>query len=432
MTRAARGHSRSFLPRSDYIASRTASPLKVTDNKSGQSDWSEIKKTKFDDPKAGNGVKKQGKLYILCWFFSYGAASSNRLLAYANSASKAGVDVSIVTLVQLDLKDCHRDDSISINGLSSCRIKSKVLAFLMSIFTLIWFLLFTVKKQDRILLYASPEYLPICMLFRRKQTYHEITECPELYPPKYPFFMYKRLWKKVKGLIVISANLKDYFVSHGVNPEHVPIVNMTVDITRFCNIPQDDSRGKYIAYCGNVYKDDNNKDGVEDLIKAFVIYHEEYHDRKLYIIGPILSENQKQIYLEYLKRFHVEDAVVFTGSVSPNDIPSLLANAEMLVLARPDNIQAKYGFPTKLGEYLLTSKPCVLTDVGNICDFLEDGISAYIATPGDVKSIAKQMQLVSSDTNRALRIGAAGKNVALKSFNSDIETNKLLRFMQFN
>lgn len=41
-------------------------------------------------------MSKKGKFYILNWIFSYGSASSNRLLAYANSAAELGYDVEIV------------------------------------------------------------------------------------------------------------------------------------------------------------------------------------------------------------------------------------------------------------------------------------------------------------------------------------------------
>ena len=51
-------------------------------------------------------MNKKGKFYILNWIFSYGSASSNRLLAYANSAAELGYDVEIVAFLRLDLRNC--------------------------------------------------------------------------------------------------------------------------------------------------------------------------------------------------------------------------------------------------------------------------------------------------------------------------------------
>ena len=48
-------------------------------------------------------MNRKGKFYILNWIFSYGSASSNRLLAYANSAAEQGYEVEIVAFLRLDL-----------------------------------------------------------------------------------------------------------------------------------------------------------------------------------------------------------------------------------------------------------------------------------------------------------------------------------------
>ena len=371
---------------------------------------------------------KEGKLYILNWIFSYGSASSNRLLAYANSAAELGYEVEIIAFLRIDLKNCQPRNGVTIRGLKPCQIQSKALSKLFSFFTTIWFLLTVVKKEDRLLLYGSAEYLPFLIWLRRKQTFFEVTECPDLFRPKtYPWKDYNRLWKRLNGIFVISKNLKQYFVNHGVHPNKVHVINMIVDSKRFNGVMRNPKAAKYIAYCGNVNKD--SKDGVSDLISSFVRYHERYKDRKLYIIGPIISKEQKKEYEEYLKLSKVLDSVVFTDSVSPTAIPQYFVDAEMLVLARPDNIQAKYGFPTKLGEYLLSGRPVVLTDVGNISDFLVDGKNAFIAEPENIKSISNKMIEVSDNPNNANTIAIAGKETALNEFNSINETEKLLSIM---
>lgn len=364
-------------------------------------------------------------LYILNWTFSYGSASSNRLLAYANSASVRGIKVEIVALLRLDVKDCQPNAGVTIRGLYPCKIHNKLLSKFISFFSTIWFLLKRVHCEDIILLYGSSEYLPFCAFFKRKHLWFEVTECPDLFPPKtYPFRMYRWLWGKVNGIMVISSNLKNYFINYGIAPEKVHVINMIVDKTRFINVTRDSNAKKYIAYCGNIVQD--CKDGVDDLLHAFVDYHKSFPDRVLIIIGRIFSEEVKTKYIDFLESENIKNLVVFTGAVSPNDIPEYFVNAEMLVLARPDNIQAKYGFPTKVGEYLLSGRPCVLTKVGNISDFLTDGVNAYLAEAGNIRSIADKMKEVSKDEIRAGIIGASGKDIALKEFNSTVEVGKLL------
>ena len=373
-------------------------------------------------------MNKIGKFYILCWGFCYGSASSNRLLAYANSAVEKGYNVEVVAFLRLELENYEQKKNVTIRGLYPCKIQNKILSKFLSFFATICFLLTDVKKEDRLLLYGSAEYLPFLIWFRKQQTYFEVTECPELFKPRtYPWRYYKKLWKRLNGIFVISFNLKQYFVANGVAHEKVHIINMIVDQTRFEDVTRNQGAEKYIAYCGNVNND--NKDGVGDLIASFARYHEKYSDRRLYIIGPILSHEQKKQYEDYLRCENILDSVVFIGSVSPVDIPQYFVDAEMLVLARPDNIQAMYGFPTKLGEYLLSGRPVVLTDVGNISDFLSDGQSAFIAIPGNITSISDKMIEVSSHIMHSEQVALNGKMVALKEFNSSTETAKLLSIM---
>ena len=373
-------------------------------------------------------MSRKGKFYILCWAFSYGSASSNRLLAYADSAVGKGYEVEIVALLRLEKKNCRPNKGVVISGLFPCRIQNKIISKLLSFFTMIWFLLARVKNKDRLLLYGSAEYLPFLVCFRKKQTYFEVTECPDLFKPKtYPWSYYVRLWKKVSGIFVISRNLKQYFVDYGVDSGKVHVINMIVDPSRFEGIIRNSKVDKYIAYCGNVNND--NKDGVGDLIVSFVRYRKNHQDRKLYIIGPIVSQEQKKKYEDFLKCSNALDSVVFTGPVPPTAIPQYFVDAEMLVLARPDNLQAKYGFPTKLGEYLLSGRPVVLTDVGNITDFLEDQTSAFIAKPEDIDSIVKKMTDISSNPAFAKTVAETGKQIALQYFNSDHEVEKILAKM---
>lgn len=98
-------------------------------------------------------------------------------------------------------------------------------------------------------------------------------------------------------------------------------------------------------------------------------------------------------------------------------MPSYLLNAQLLLLARPANIQAKGGFPTKLGEYLTTGRPVVITKVGEIPDYLTDGENAFMAEPDNPLSFALKVEEALTDTENARAIGLNGKKLAVTIFN---------------
>ena len=163
---------------------------------------------------------------------------------------------------------------------------------------------------------------------------------------------------------------------------------MTVDADRFIGVNKKTDKEKYVAYCGTA---SNNKDGVDKLIKAFAIVCKKHDKIKLLIIGKTPSEKEKTGNNALIKSLGIADKVIFTGFVNANLIPQLLMGAEVLLLDRPDNIQARNGFPTKLGEYLLTGKPVVVTKVGDIPLFLKDGESALLADPQNEQDFADKI-----------------------------------------
>ena len=117
------------------------------------------------------------------------------------------------------------------------------------------------------------------------------------------------------------------------------------------------------------------------------------------------------------------------GIVSAMDMPSFLAGAEAVVLSRPNNIQAQNGFPGKLGEYLLSKSPAIVTAVGDIPLFVKDGINGFVVEPNKEESFAEKMNWVIEHPVEAQKIGENGAILAHKEFNYLKETKKLIDFM---
>lgn len=252
---------------------------------------------------------------------------------------------------------------------------------------------------------------------------HEKTEHPDVYSFKgFNVNRYKREVKKVDGMFVISTALKDYYASLGLSKDKIEIVNMTVDSNRFIGLKKQPSE-KYIAYCGTA---SNNKDGVDELIKSFAIVHKVLPEVKLYIIGKTPDKDDASGNLNLINNLGIKESVVFTGIVSAAEMPQILKNAAVLALDRPDSLQAQCGFPTKLGEYLLTENPVVVTKVGDIPLFLKDGETALIAEERDPQDFSSKLIWALQNPEEASKIGKAGALVAMREFNYLNETKKII------
>lgn len=365
-------------------------------------------------------------LHIIAGCYKPNIAATMRLLALTKGLSDIGANYSLIF--------AYPNDSFSVVGNQSGimdikylwkrhPIKNKYHKFARSF----WDVRRHVSKLPKgtpVLLINANDYLPVVIKFRKKvKIYVENTEHPEILKV-FPAFLqgsYMKAITQVEGMFVISTALKKLYEEKGA--KNVSLLNMVVDPERFRNLHKTDGVEKYIAYCGSAT---NTKDGVDILIKAFALFIEKVKDYKLYIIGktPAFSDDQTNIRL--VKDLGIENNVVFTGEVPSDEVPQKLVDAEFLVLARPDNLQAQFGFPTKLGEYLLTGNPVVVTAVGDIPLFLKDGESALIAKPNDVKDFASKMLWVAEHYHEAHNIGLKGRDVALSEFNASSEANKIV------
>lgn len=242
---------------------------------------------------------------------------------------------------------------------------------------------------------------------------YKIQEAIHLYMVKY-----------AKGLLVISESLKSEFLKRGV--KNIEIINMFVDSGRFEGILATHET-KYIAYCGVLTV---HKDGVDDLIKAFSIFHKKYPEYKLMLIG---GNHVKEIIMQLhciVDSLNISENVIFTGEVPPDRIPFLLKNASILALARPNNRQAQYGFPTKLGEYLATGNPVVVTRVGELDHFLQDRVNCVFAKPDNPQDFSEQLLWVKEHPMEVRKMTEKAKFLIENDFSAKKQSVKALAFMQ--
>lgn len=247
----------------------------------------------------------------------------------------------------------------------------------------------------------------------------EVTEHPSvLKPNKKDLDKYLNALRKVDTLFVISNSLMNYFQEMGFSANMLHVINMFVDTDRFRNLKKQ-SKEHSIAYCGAVSL---AKDGVDVLIKAFAHFIKKHPDYTLYIYGAFVNDDTK-LKLEQLRDYcHVNQSVVFTGPIAYSEMPQRLVNASILALSRPNNLQNANGFPTKLGEYLATGNPVVVTSVGEIPVFIQDGINGYVSKPDDYMSFAEKLDEAANALVNGINVGVKGKELAFHEFNSRMQT----------
>lgn len=367
-------------------------------------------------------------LYVISKKYSPSTAQTNRLLAFVKGFGELGTDVKVIYLMP-DSKHSKINyplDNVEFLYLwDGGNILNKYYIFLRSLIRVLKY----IKRGSSVLVYYKKILSVIPLFFITVKLYHERTEHPDVVRNTnsiignlmYKIYLYN--CRRLDGLFVITNNLKTHFVSQGMKIEKITVVNMVVDGSRFDNVRAYDEGEKYIAYCGTVSV---GKDGVDQLIEVFHKVALVVDDVKLYVIGSFISDSDRDAIYKIVERYQLKNRVVFTGKVDFNQMPALLSNSKMLILTRPDNKQAKYGFPTKLGEYLMSERPTVVTRTGEIDIYLNDNETALIVEPDNIDSIAEKTIWALHNYDSAQIIGRKGREVAMLNFNYKIEASKIL------
>lgn len=369
-------------------------------------------------------------LYIVYNSYQPNTAPTNRLLSFLRGFSELGTQVEVVFLEPDSnySKVTEHLPNIYFNYMwDRLRIKNRFIEKLAG-FYWGWKFSKNLKAGDKVILLTAGRVFFNLINRKDVKLYHERTEHPDIYMIKgFDIKKYKARIKDLDGMFVISTALKGYFSSLGLAKEKIEIVNMTVDSNRFINLRKEPSE-KYIAYCGTAF---NNKDGVDELIKSFAIVHKVHPEVKLYIIGKTPDPKDVSGNLKLMETLGLKDSIVFTGIVSAADMPQILKNATILTLDRPDSLQAQCGFPTKLGEYLLTENPVVVTKVGDIPLFLKDGETAILAEERNQEDFSSKLIWALEHPVESVKIGKAGAQVAMREFNYLTETKEFIKAIQY-
>lgn len=242
----------------------------------------------------------------------------------------------------------------------------------------------------------------------------------------YAVYFYKTIHKYFDALLVISNSLKRYY--DRVTKQRIPIkvITLVIDFDLFSKPrARAGNNGDYIAYAGSITK---TKDGVGILVDAFSIVLKKYPNLKLLIIGDDTGSYALELKKVVAKK-RISEQVVFTGKVAREDVPILIENALLLCLIRPKSIQAKYGFPTKIGEYLATGKPVLTTNVGDLPCYVQSGKHLYFVPSLTPKNVSDKIIDILDHYQESKNVGIMGQQLAYELFNNNTQMKQLVNFI---
>jgi len=130
---------------------------------------------------------------------------------------------------------------------------------------------------------------------------------------------------------------------------------------------------------------------------------------KLFIAGDGYDLPRVKNLAEKLK---LNDRVVFCGWVGQEEAGRLLKNTRALVM--PSLWHEAAGSST--AEALMAGVPVIISRVGGLQEFFNDGEAGYVINPGDVSGLAGALDKLAGDAQLAASLGQRAREIAARSF----------------
>lgn len=239
-------------------------------------------------------------------------------------------------------------------------------------------------------------------------------------------WLYKKKNSFFDGMIVMTYELLNFYSNCTKKSNFTFLLPMTIDAHRFDNIEKYKNK-PYIAVVFGTHNRDGLMESIQSYLK-YVIEKEGTYD--LVLIGDYESMPNKLCLDSLICKSGLSSRIIIKGKVPISEVPSLLYNASCL-LTTP-NFYVSGGFPTKLGEYMLSGVPVVVTNAGEITYYVENLKEAFIANPGDINCIAEKLLYIECNYDISKKIAENARIKALKVFCADTYVEDFTSFLMDN
>jgi colanic acid/amylovoran biosynthesis glycosyltransferase len=245
---------------------------------------------------------------------------------------------------------------------------------------------------------------------------HDVTRYPRQRGPD----VYRRLFERAALVLALDPVMRDRLQQLGARPQQLALQPLGVDCRRFSPAPTSPALPPLrLLSVGRLVE----KKGLADGIRAVALLREAGHALRYRIAGggPLEAELRGLV-----RDRRLEDVVEFLGHVPHESINRLMVESHALVMPSVRAADGdEEGTPTVILEAMACGLPVVATRHAGIPDLVTDGVTGYLADEHDPEALAAGIARL-ADPGVALRMGQAGREMALQRFETGRVTERLL------
>ena len=387
------------------------------------------------------------KIIVLCPYgFPYGLAASTRILAYSKGLVKNGVDVEVLCFFPKVKEDTNAiQGSISgvkwvylqVKNYKISRLRNLVMERTKVLFNTVSHIRKSNKNKsiDYVIMSFDNPYLQLFFTWSLRILGIKVAFIGDEYPkqiremkdkvPAWDLFVFRLSHKFLSCRILMTDYLINYY-NEKVCRKPSFLLGSIIDEERFSvEDTSNDSYIEYLCYMGNKAL---TKDNIDNIISAFALIHQDFPFLQFHIYGPRL-EKTDAILKRQIELLNLEDHVLIKGQINYEQVPSVLKKAKILVTSQPITKRAEGGFPTKMGEYMMCKRPMIVTNVGEIGKYVQDGVTAYMVPPCNPELYAKKIHYILTHPIESERVAERAYKVASLNYGCVNVTKDLIQFL---
>ena len=222
--------------------------------------------------------------------------------------------------------------------------------------------------------------------------------------------------RRASHVICISPYVKDVLQEISSNPIYYSIDN-AVNPSFFSVHPRRDAEVRNLLFVGRI----DPMKGVLDAVKAMTSVTKAMPRAQLLVVGPV-SDHQ---YYRHLRAFvqsnNLSDSVRFLGWRDHNELPRLLARADLLMF--PSQLET---FGNVIAESMAAGVPVVAVNAAAIPHLIEDGHDGFLVDPGDTEALAGKAIAILENERLRQTMGRNARETALRRWHPNVIAKQTL------
>jgi len=227
------------------------------------------------------------------------------------------------------------------------------------------------------------------------------------------------LYRRAEKVIFPMLGGVEYAIGRGVSRDKVVWLPQGVDLERFNN-PKPLRADSDIAICFHEYKDKfkviytgahGPANDLESLVSCASMLRDSYPDIHFFLIG---DGPEKAHLIEEAKQMALNN-ISFLDAVSKNEIPGVLANADLLVHTLKRMEVLRFGISAnKMFDYMASAKP-IITAIGASNNPIVEAKCGVDVEPEDPEALAKAIiQIYEMPEEKRRELGLNGRRYVEK------------------